>query len=153
MAFHARPGALGRLLESGGDPNQAHPKTGETPLHSATGKGWNPNATECVRLLLEAGADPNAQAAVGVETDNFWRDICVVGETPLHRAAAYGDEEMIRLLIEGGADPSIKDSRGESPLTWFSRHQRDKPLIRIATKAMIHLGYGRWKETLKAYDR
>ena len=153
MAFHARPAAMQRLIKGGGDPNRAHPKTGETPLHSATGKGWNPDSTECVKLLLDAGADPNFQAADGVETDNFWRDICVVGETPLHRAAAYGDEQMIRLLVEAGADPSLKDSRGESALTWFSRHQRDKPLIRVDTKAMVHLGYGRWTQTLKAFDR
>lgn len=149
MGFHGRPAALKLLLDRGGDANQPHPKTGETPLHSATGKGWKPGTTDCVRHLLDAGADPNVKANVGVATGHYWRDICVIGETPLHRAAACGDDEMIRLLIDAGADPSLKDAHGESPLTWFSRHQRDKPMLRLETRDMKQLGYGEWTDSLK----
>jgi len=148
MDYHARPAALKRLLDGGGDPNQLHQKTGETPLHLATASGYKSGATLCVKHLLDSGADPNAKAMVGVVTDNYWRDICVIGETPLHRAAAYGDQEMIQRLIEAGADPGIKDAHGESALTWFSRHQRDKPAVSIDTSAMGQLAYGPWKDSL-----
>lgn len=151
MGFHARPAALKLLLDRGGDPNRAHDETGETPLHLAAGQGFKAGASQCVRHLLAAGADPNVQTRIGVETDNFWRDICVIGETPLHRAAAYGDETMIRLLVESGADPSIKDGHDESPLTWFSRHQRDKPSIQMDAAAMRFLSYGKWKDRMPTF--
>ncbi len=54
---------------------------------------------EIVRLLLEAGEDPNRYNPVGGHSHT----------TPLHQAAAYGTEEMVRLLVEHGARVDIKD--------------------------------------------
>ena len=136
--------AVELLLANGADANLASQTTGGTPLHAAAGRGFAHGTTECVRLLLEAGANPNAKTKVGVPTTSFSRDVCVVGETPLHLAAAYGDEQMIQLLIDSGADPSIKDSRGESPLTWFSRHQRTATHVTVPRRAMKLLAYGKW---------
>ncbi|MEM8713079.1 MAG: ankyrin repeat domain-containing protein, partial [Planctomycetota bacterium] len=110
------------LLARGADPNLTHPTTLEGPLHWVTAKGFRKEANATVRLLLDAGADPNAKAAVGVATTVFYRDVTVIGETPLHRAAAYCDGEVLEMLVDAGADPSIKDAHGESPLTWYSRH-------------------------------
>ena len=59
------------------------------------------------------------------------RDVAVVGETPLHRAAAYQSRETIQLLLDHGADPSLKDARGESPLSWASRHWRSRDTLRL----------------------
>jgi hypothetical protein len=58
--------------------------------------------SEAVRLLLSAGADVNARN--------------IVGETPLHDAAANGQSEVAALLIAGGADPVASDDDGWSPL-------------------------------------
>jgi ankyrin repeat protein len=55
--------------------------------------GYFPNGPEAVRLLLAAGADPNA-AVTGT-----WHV-----ETPLHWAASSDDLEVAAALIEGGAN-------------------------------------------------
>lgn len=136
---------LKALLDLHADPNLASQLTGETPLHAATAKGFAKGVLECVSLLLEYGADPNVKAKSGVETATYYRDIKVVGETPLHLAAAYGSAEMIQLLLDHGADPSIKDDRDDSPLTWYSRHQRIDQHIKLDRDSRKLLLYGKWK--------
>jgi hypothetical protein len=54
---------------------------------------------EIVRILLDAGEDPNRYHPVGGHSH------C----TALHQAAAYGTLELVQLLIERGARPDIKD--------------------------------------------
>ena len=112
------------LLDHGADPNLPSPTTGETPLHAVCAKAFGERANDVLDILLAAGANPNTKAKNGVATSTYYRDIRVVGETPLHLAAAYGDHAMIKALIDAGADPTLRDDRGDSPLTWYSRHQR-----------------------------
>ena len=100
---------------------------------------------QCVQLLLDAGANPNTKAKSGIPTATYYRDIEVVGETPLHNAAAYGSKEMIELLLKHNADPSLKDDRGESPLTWYSRHQRTSEHIKLDRDSRDLLLYGEFK--------
>jgi uncharacterized protein len=65
-----------------------------TPLHIATDwPGYFPNGPEMVRLLVEAGADPNGRAGGMPHT-----------ETPLHWAASSDDVDVAEVLIDGGAD-------------------------------------------------
>jgi hypothetical protein len=71
---------------------------GWTDLHSAASAG----DAECVRELLEEGADPNAKNEYG------W--------TPLHVAAREGHVDVARLLLQHGADPSIRSRDGKTPL-------------------------------------
>lgn len=52
--------------------------------------GYFPNGPAVVRMLIDAGADPN------VSRDS--------GETPLHWAASSDDAEVAAALIDGGAD-------------------------------------------------
>ena len=134
------------LLDLKANPNLPSPSTGETPLHAVTAKGFSEGAFDCVKLLLETGANPNIKAKTGIPTPTYYRDIEVVGETPLHLAAAYGSEKMIQLLLDFKGDPSIKDSRGESPLTWFSRHQRTSSHLKLTRSSRDLLLYGRWKK-------
>ena len=59
---------------------------------------------ECVKLLIEAGVDAN----------RLYRDkhsLLTVN------AAANGDYKVLKLLIESGADVSMRDEKGETPLT------------------------------------
>ena len=105
------------LLAAGEDANAACTMTGETPLHQAA----TFNQTEIAKLLLAAGANPNAKTKVGVPTKTFWRDVEVIGETPLHRASGYSCLTLITALMEAGADGNITDANSEFALTWFSR--------------------------------
>jgi ankyrin repeat protein len=98
------------------DPAAAtRPDHGWTPLHGVCASRWHfldpdraPGLAATARLLLDAGADPNA--------------IGPSGRSPLRCAAAaasggVGHEELMRLLLERGAVPEDHDLY----LTAFSR--------------------------------
>ena len=122
--YECHPRLVELLLESRADPHFIHGESGENLLHVAVAKSeQGANATQSVGLLLGAGVDPNGKTKQGVETDSFY-NVTVYSETPLHWAAAYGDEATVRMLIDAGADVSIKDGRGDTPLVWAGRHRR-----------------------------
>src|SRR5262245_60582402 len=103
-AYNAKPEAVRFLLEHGADANAYSPPNHESMLHFAASKTSQPaERTNIVRQLIAAGADVNKRTLVGVATLCFMRDIRTRGETPLHRAAAFGDVEMIKALIDADA--------------------------------------------------
>ena len=129
-AYNAQPEACDLLLKRGADPNTFHEPTGETILHQVITKTKSASErTRIVKSLIAHGADVNRATVPGVATECFMRDIRTRGETPLHRAAAYGDVEMISALIEAGADKAAKDINGDSPLTWGSWHLRSSEIL------------------------
>lgn len=119
------------LLERGADVNRALSDTGETPLHSALCKPNRPAYTLVVMVLLASGADPNRVTTPFAETGGFMRDARTKGETPLHRAAAFGDAEAIKLLLDAGANIDAKDTNGDTPLSWASWHCRPDAVVRM----------------------
>ena len=68
------------------------------------------DSPECVRLLLEAGADVDAQTAHG--------------ETALMYAAHTGRIKKARLLLEYGADPTLTNLQGETALRMAKKRDR-----------------------------
>ena len=58
------------------------------------------------------------------------RDCRTKGETPLHRAAAFGSEVTIDLLLGAGAAREAKDVNGDSPLSWASWYVRPDFILR-----------------------
>lgn len=126
--YEGHPRLVELLLESRADPHFVHGESGENLLHVAVAKSeQGANATQSVALLLGAGVDPNGKTRQGVETDSFY-NVTVYSETPLHWAAAYGDEATVRMLIDAGADVSIRDGRGDTPLVWAGRHRRESAI-------------------------
>jgi ankyrin repeat protein len=83
------------LLAAGADVNNRDDVVNEwTPLVHAVHK----RQTRAVRLLLEAGADPDLRMGGGA--------------TALMFAAAYGDTETVRELLAHGADPRAEAKGG-----------------------------------------
>lgn len=128
-AFHGHWRLCQFLIEQGANANHGLPDTGETPLHAALCKANRPAYNHVLKILLRAGANPNARTVPGVETGCFMRDCRTRGETPLHRAAAFGNEESIQLLLDAGAVIDAKDVHGDTPLAWASWHLRPATVL------------------------
>ncbi|MFD1675308.1 ankyrin repeat domain-containing protein [Alicyclobacillus fodiniaquatilis] len=68
-----------------------------TTLHVVTDwPGYFPNGPMIAKMLMDAGADPNAKATGGT-----------FSETPLHWAASSDDAEVAAVLIDCGADIEV----------------------------------------------
>lgn len=128
------------LINKGADVNTHVDKTNETPLHNALSKAGRPYYFYVVRLLVEKGADVNAKTIPGMETGAFMRDVRTKGETPLHRAAAYADEQTIRFLIENGANKETLDVNGDTPLSWASEHLRPGGILSLLAYGNHRIG-------------
>ncbi len=106
-----------KLLAAGADPRAALPadvdvglvqgEAGMTALHFlVVMRGRADERCEAVRLLIEAGADPNARTARA-------------GQTPLH-LCHYGEVGVTSLLVDAGGDPgarTIAERYGDLPGT------------------------------------
>ena len=128
-AFHGHWRLCQFLLENGADANVREADTGETPLHSAL-SSHRAAQHLVVKVLLDAGADPNLPTKPSAESGAFMRDCRTRQETPLHRAAAFATVETIQLLLDAGAKLDAKDANGDSPLSWASWHLRPDPILR-----------------------
>jgi ankyrin repeat protein len=94
-AFLGGPEAVRVLLEHGADADDdADNPFGVRPVHAASAA----HDLETMRLLLEAGADPNQRQRGGF--------------VPLHEAAHSDDVEMARMLLDHGADPALAADDG-----------------------------------------
>ncbi|KAG8281330.1 Poly [ADP-ribose] polymerase tankyrase-2 [Homalodisca vitripennis] len=102
-----------------------------TPLHLAAGY----NNVEVAQLLLERGADVNAQdkggliplhnassyghldiAALLIKYNTVVNATDKWGFTPLHEAAQKGRTQLSALLLAHGADPFLKNQEGQAPI-------------------------------------
>jgi uncharacterized protein len=129
-AFHGHWQLCQFLIENGADVNWHDPDTGESALHAALCKANRPAYDLVLKVLLGNGANPNWHTKPNIETGCFMRDCRTRGETPLHRAAAFGTEEAIQLLLDAGAIIDAKDMHGDSPLSWASWHLRPAAVLR-----------------------
>lgn len=120
------------LLEQGADKESLTPD-GLSALHCAAAQG----ALSCVRLLLEANADPHARSA-GMGKRTLLHAAAVRGHpdiivellrhgvhvdardaertTALHIAATIGDCGVTLRLLDSGADVNARNVKGDTPL-------------------------------------
>jgi ankyrin repeat protein len=129
--FHGHWQLCQFLIEQGADVNHPLPDTGETPLHAALAKTRLPHYNLVLQVLLAAGAKVDVATKAGVETGSFMRDCRTKGETPLHRAAAFGDEEAIQMLLAAGAVVDARDANGDTPLSWASWYLRPGSILSL----------------------
>jgi ankyrin repeat protein len=129
-AFHGHWQLCEFLLESGASARHRDSATGETPLHSALTNDDRLRYDLVVKVLLRAGADPNAATIPGVPTGSFMRDAKTKGETPLHRGALFGTPATIALLLDAGANREARDAYGDTPLSWASWARRPTEVLR-----------------------
>jgi ankyrin repeat protein len=111
-AAFGSPEAVALLLEKGAsvDAVSKNPQ-GNQPLHAALALGRNPDS---VRILLEAGADPNARQAGGF--------------TALFSAVAANRRDLAELLIARGADLTLRSDFGQSA----AELARDRGYVELA---------------------
>jgi hypothetical protein len=80
--------------------------------HLALSLAANFGHVEIVRLLLDAGEDPNRYNPVGGHSHT----------TPLHQAAGAGYDEVVQLLVERGARLDLKDILWRANPADWARH-------------------------------
>ncbi|HZN58409.1 MAG TPA: ankyrin repeat domain-containing protein, partial [Planctomycetota bacterium] len=131
QAIRRGDSALAASLLRQGTPANLRGENGTTPLLLAA----RYRNAECVKLLLDHGADPNAANEEGATALHWgsgsldvvrlllekWADPRArtkLGNTPLICAAAYpGSSQVVKLLLEKGADPHAWNGEGDTALT------------------------------------
>jgi ankyrin repeat protein len=129
--FHFDVGAY--LLKHGANPNKWD-WWGRTPLYLAVDLNTVPHggrpdrisldettSLKMIELLLDAGANPNAQLKLfppyrALGPDRGADLMLTMGATPLLRAAKAGDVPAIKLLLAHGAKPNLPNIYGTTPV-------------------------------------
>lgn len=131
-AYNGKVDSVKWLLDNGEDANFSFKSTGENALHYTISKRSEMDQrTEIVKILIAAGTDIRKTTIPRASSLCFMRDAYLKGETPLHRAAAYGNVVIVKMLLDAGADPSMKDANGDTPISWGSWHLRDSDVLRL----------------------
>lgn len=95
------------LLDQGADPNNMD-ITGRTPVLHAV----DSHSTSCLRLILEAGGNPNPTMPSGI-----------FRSSPLTAAGFAGMPEMLKLLLDFEANPNACNPEGLTALHSVARTQ------------------------------
>jgi hypothetical protein len=100
--------ALGRIEKA----RRSLPGANSDDRHLALALAAQFGHVEIVRLLLDAGEDPDRYNPVGGHSHT----------TPLHQAAGAGYDELVHLLVERGARLDLKDILWQATPADWARH-------------------------------
>lgn len=102
-AFYSHPDAVALLISAGAEVNAYSVTARVQALHAAAAS----RCLECSKILLSAGADPNAPQDEGFR--------------PLHEAALNDDRALAELLVYHRAKTDIKTEQGQTSID-VARH-------------------------------
>jgi len=97
--------------------------TFSTPAHSsgsggatsfAPGLGGNSQATTMLFEAVEKGAVD--QASLAIARGASLNERGDAGQTPLMKAALFGEADIVRVLLDAGADATVGEAQGYTPL-------------------------------------
>jgi ankyrin repeat protein len=143
VAVEAGHADVARILLGAGA--RADRKGEQSPLVAAAGEGQ----LECVKMLIEAGADPAQPsgdawspitAACSHGHTEVVRLLIESGATPNESKASLtpfgvalmdGCEEVVALLLESGLDPNVRDESGSTALNDAIMHGRGDLVARL----------------------
>lgn len=126
-AFHGESGAVNALIDCGAhidlpitaslgridDARRLLRTADGAQRHLALAMASLCGQVEIVRLLLEAGEDPNRYNPLGAHSHS----------TPLHQAALTGNRELVELLLQYGASPDTRDLMWHGTPADWARHE------------------------------
>jgi len=126
-ALHGTFETLGALIRRGGqitlpiaatlggieDVRRLLPSADSRKRQVALSQAANLGRHEIVRLILDAGADPDRYNPLGGHSHG----------TPLHQAAGYGHLEVVRLFVERGAKLNQKDVLWQATPAEWAEHE------------------------------
>ncbi|KAL8846507.1 MAG: hypothetical protein Q9221_008410 [Calogaya cf. arnoldii] len=115
-AMRGHYGVVEQLLQEHARVDELGPND-ETPLRIASDKGY----TDFVELLIRAKAKVNTRDRKGMST-------------PLHKAAAHGNEAMVDLLIKNGAHMEAKDKELMTPIHYACEAGNEKIVAQLLSK-------------------
>lgn len=88
--------------------NNSYPPLTALQIAILEGAKWSSDASmRMVRVLLDAGVDPNMKGGHG--------------ETALHHAVWIGSTIIAEVLLTAGADLNMPNNRGQAPIHWVTK--------------------------------
>lgn len=125
------PERLKMQIRLGADPARINPHNGSSAFHSAAevrpGDEQLEDHLETIRILADAGLNPNHRAGKGVQSDwgPYYQE-----DAPLHMAAQLNRVEVIEALIAAGCGTDETNADNETPRDVALRVNRCEGIVR-----------------------
>jgi len=128
VAANSNSSKVAKLLISKGANINEICINGDTPIHIAAKGGMHAargGHIETLKVLIVEGANLNAKLKDNKSNSSYG----IVGWTPLHLAANWGQTESAELLVAAGAEINSKSQKGHTPLDISIMHGQAETAI------------------------